>query len=134
MKIPKSTTTFKYYNANQKNKKTSDCVCRAISTALNQDYKQTMMELVELSLKTGYEYTDKRCYGKYLELKGWCQNAQPRKADNTKYTGKEFVKIFKDICIAHIGSHHIVCIKEGKIWDIWDSTNGCVGNYWTKQI
>lgn len=127
------TDTFKYYNANPKGKITCDCVARAICTALNEPYKYVLMEMIELSIETGYEYTDKKCIEKYLNKKGWVKNKQPRKSDNTKYTGAEFVKLFKGTFIANIGGHHIVCIKDGKIHDIWDSTDGCIGNYWTKE-
>lgn len=41
--------------------------------------------------------------------------------------------------IANIGGHHMVCIKETgglhgshKVHDTWNSTDGCIGNYWTK--
>ena len=133
MKKPINTATFTYYNANPKGKKTTDCVIRAICTALNQDYNKTAKELLEFWLKTGYNMSDVKCYGKYLESKGWKKQKQPRKPDNTKYIGKEFVKQIEGTCIAHIGGHHVVCIKEGKVLDIWDSTDGCVGNYWIKQ-
>ena len=52
------TDTFKYYNANPKGKITCDCVARAICTALNEPYKYVLMEMIELSIETGYEYTD----------------------------------------------------------------------------
>ena len=65
MKIPNDTDTFKYYNANPTNKHTGDCTIRAICTALEQPYEQTVKELVELWLKTGYEMTDSRCFNKY---------------------------------------------------------------------
>lgn len=133
MNIPKDTETFKYYNANPKNKHTTDCVARAICTALGKPYEQTVKELMELWLKTGYDMSEAKCFGKYLELKGWIKNRQPRKSDNTKYTGKEFVKIFKGVCVANLGGNHTVCIKDGKVLDIWDSTDGCIGNYWTMQ-
>lgn len=133
MKQLNNTETFVYYNANTRGKKTTDCVVRAICTALAQDYNTTARELLEFWLKTGYEMADVKCFGKYLESKGWKKQKQPRRPDNTKYTGKEFVKIFKGICVANIGGNHTVCIKNGKILDIWDSTNGCIGNYWTKQ-
>lgn len=132
MKIPKNTDTFEYYNANPKNKRTSDCVVRALCTAMGQSYEQTLFELTEFALSTGYFVNDVKCYGKYLESKGWIKNKQPHKPDNTKYTGKEFVKNISNTCIAHIGTHHIVCIMDGKIKDIWDSSNGKIGNYWTK--
>lgn len=133
MKIPNNTETFKYYNANPKNKHTTDCVVRAICTALDQDYGQTVKELTELWLKTGYEMSEAKCFGKYLESKGFVKHKQPRKPDNTKYTGKEFVKIFDGVCVANLGGNHTVCIKCGKVFDIWDSTEGCIGNYWVMK-
>lgn len=126
------TKTFHYYNANPKGRITADCVARAICTALEQDYVETVKEMVDLQIKTGYEYTDKKCIEKYMELKGWKKVKQPRKSNNTKYTGKEFCNIFKGVCVANIGGNHVVCIKDGKVHDIWDSTDGCIGNYWVK--
>lgn len=126
------TKTFTYYNANPKNRITGDCTFRAICTALGQTWEQTVMEMAELSCKTGYALNDTKGIAKYMELKGWIKMKQPRKSDNTKYTGAEFCKIFKGTCIANIGGHHIVCIKNGKVHDTWDSTDGCIGNYWVK--
>lgn len=133
MKIPQDTDTFKYYNANPKNKHTADCVIRAICTALDQSYKTTLYELTEMHMQKGYDVSDVRCFGKYLESKGFIKHKQPRKANNTKYTGKEFVKKFNGVCVAKIGAHHIVCIKDGKVLDVWNSSNECIGNYWTNQ-
>lgn len=132
MKIPNSTSTFTFYNANPKGKKTTDCVIRAICTALNEDYVTIARELLEFWMKSGYDMSDVKCFGKYLESKGWKKQNQPRKVNNKKYTGKEFAKIFKGVCVANIGGNHTVCIKDGKVFDIWDSTEGCIGNYWIK--
>lgn len=128
-----NTKTFTFYNANPKGKYTCDCVARAVCTALNEPYETVIREMVEMSIKTGYEYTDTKCIDKYLQSKGWTKMKQPRKANNTKYTGKEFHKVFKGVCVANIGGHHIVCIKGGKVYDTWDSTDGCIGNYWVKE-
>lgn len=126
------TDTFHYYNANPKNRITGDCAFRAISTALDQDYNQTVMEMAELMCKTGYALDDTKGIKAYLESKGCVIHSQPRHSDGTKYTGTEFCKEFKGTCIANIGGHHIVCIKDGRILDTWDSSDGCIGNYWTK--
>lgn len=140
------TTTFHYHNANPKNKITADCVIRALCTAMNEPYETVYRELYELSLKCGYMLNEKHCYHTYLKSKGWIKHSQPRKADNTKYTGKEFcnelncdIMFVGKSVIANIGSHHIVCIKEDnlhglhKVHDIWDCTDGCIGNYWVKE-
>ena len=142
-KIPTDTDCFKFYNANPKNKRTSDCVLRAICTALNQSWEQTLDDLVEVAKKYKLMVDDDKCYKKYLKAKGWIMYKQPRKSDNTKYTGEEFCDSVvnnwpKDSCldysrvIAHIGGHHIVAIIDGKINDTWDSTNKTIGNYWVK--
>lgn len=130
------TSTFHYYNANPKNRITGDCCFRAMCTGLNQDYNQTVMEMAELMCKTGYALNDSKGEAKYLAEKGWVKHPQPRKADGTKYTGKEFCKLLakkNKRYIAHIGGHHIVAIVNCKVYDIWDSTDGCIGNYWTKD-
>lgn len=128
------TSFFHYYNANPKNRQTTDCVIRAICTALELPYNSVVTEMAELQCKTGYDISSDEGIDKYLKGKGWIKHTQPRKADNTKYTGKEFCS-FADInknYIANIGSHHIVAIVKSKIHDTWDSTDGCIGNYWTK--
>ena len=130
------TTTFHYYNANPKNKITCDCVARAVCTGLDEPYDKVLKEMFEMQIKTGYEYTDTKCYCKYLESKGWVKMKQPRKSDNTKYTGEEFCRELADKnkrYITNIGGHHMVAIVNKKVYDIWDSTDGCIGNYWTKE-
>lgn len=130
------TSWFHYYNANPKNRITGDCSFRAISTALKQDYNTTVMEMAEMMCKTGYALNDKKGEERYLKSKGWIKCPQPKKKDGTKYTGKEFcLKIANknESYIANIGSHHIVAIIHGKINDIWDSSDGCIGNYWIKE-
>lgn len=130
------TDTFHFYNANPHNRYTGDCVIRAISTALEQPWEQTLKDLAELAVKKGIMVDDVACYDEYLRRKGWVKHQQPRKMNNTKYTGKDFCK--SSICdgnrryIAHIGWHHIVAIVEKRVWDIWNSTDGCIGNYWVK--
>lgn len=132
-----NTSTFRFYNANPKNKYTGDCVVRAISTALQEPYETVYRELLEMALKTGYAVASTENYDKYLKSKGWVKCKQPKKYNNTKYTGKEFCKHMQNYpmnypsrMVANIGGHHVVAIVDDKVWDTWDSTNGCIGNYW----
>lgn len=128
------TRSFHFYNANPKGRTGGDCVVRALCTAMNQPWDVTVRELTELGIELGYVLNDKHTYEKYLTRKGWTKHKQPKKSDNTKYTGKEFTRIIdkKVNYIARIGGHHIVAIMNGRVNDIWNSTDGCIGNYWTK--
>lgn len=138
------TKTFHFYNANPKGRITGDCTFRAIATALDLPWNQVVLEMAELSCETGYAINDKKGIERYMELKGWEKCRQPRKADNTKYTGAEFCRELNKSprfagksLVCNIGGNHIVCIKQSrglfKVHDIWDSTRKCIGNYWIKS-
>ncbi len=143
-KIPKDTTTFKYHNENPKDKRSGDCVLRAIATATGKTWDEVLDELVVFAHKYKEMPSDPKCYGKYLESLGFTKMQQPRKSYNTKYTGAEFCnlcsKVYKngEKIVAHIGGGHIVAIvpthenDSYKVIDIWNSTGGSIGNYWIK--
>lgn len=137
------TKSFKFFNANPKNRITGDCTFRAIATALEEDYNNIVMQMAEHMCVTGYALNDSKGENSFLASKGFRKMKQPKKINGTKYTGKEFCEYLTDHfpngkgisnIIAHIGGHHIVCIKwdvdSFKVHDTWDSTYGCIGNYW----
>ena len=132
------TNTFHFYNANPHNRFTTDCVIRAISTATEIPYNQVVMEMAEMQCKTGFDPSENKLIDKYLKSKGWTRRPQPKKADNTKYTGTEYCEILKgdQTIICSLGTHHMACIKridgQLKVWDTWNSTSGKVGIIWSK--
>lgn len=137
------TKTFHNYNANPKNRITGDCRIRAICTACEIPYNQVVMDLARIQCETGYDQCTNQGLDILLKQYGWVKHKQPRKFDNTKYTGEEWCRLLqKDPwvviggrrVVANIGGHHMVAIVDGKVWDTWDSTDGCIGNYWTKAI
>lgn len=135
------TKYYHFYNANPKGRRTEDCVSRAISTALEIPYNQVVMEMAEQQCKTGYEAHAKKGIDLYLKSKGWVKMSQPRKSDNTKYTGAEWSGYLQACTlinkgsriVANLGGHHLTCFINGVINDIWDCSTGCVGNYWVKE-
>lgn len=151
MKYPE-TKTFHFYNANPKGRITGDCTFRAISTALGKPWEDVVMEMAKQSVETGYSVADKKGIERYLAKNGFVKMPQPKKFDNTKFTGEEFCKVqqrwlsdkschgmrcdhmtISPRIVANIGGNHIVAIMDGKVWDTWNSTDGCVGNYWVEK-
>ena len=140
------TDTFTFKNVNPRNRITGDCAFRAIANGLEKPWVEFVMEMAELSCKTGYAINDNKGIERYLKEQGWKKQKQPRKADNTKYTGKEFCYMIQgysvdrndefipisDRIVANIGGKHMVAIIDGKGEDIWNSTGGTIGNYWIK--
>ena len=138
MKVPKDTEYFKYYNANPHNKHSTVCVIRAISLATGNTYNEIVRKLVEIYVKTGYHITDRKCYFKLLDQEGFKKCKQPKTSENKKLTGSEFCSSLacnnnKNIIVAHIGSHHVVCIKDNKLYDIFNCEHDYIGVYWIKE-
>ena len=118
--------------------------------ALSSSIFSFAFEMTEMQLDTGWDTCESRLINKYITSKGWTKHSQPYtiKEYNTKkkYTGKEFVdylnklkdmnlpnnNIFNRI-IMNIGSGHLSCIINGKIEDIWNCSNNCVGIWWSAK-
>lgn len=138
------TSYFIYNNINPKNRITSDCVYRAISGVSGLSYNDVIQQLSNFHCNTGYEATSE--YGRFLQKEGWVKLKQPRKLDNTKYTGKEYCELIQSNLIqfkneydythviCNIGSHHVTCIINGRINDIWDCSSNAVGNVYVRKI
>lgn len=137
------TKYFHYHNQNPKNRITGDCVYRAISLATGISYNKVVMDAADMQCRTGYDPTCSKGLDTLLKEYGWVKHKQPRKHDNTKYTGSEFCDFLnnytifnKESFICNIGGNHTVAIKKFdslfKVHDIWNSTGGCIGNYWSR--
>lgn len=133
------TKWFTYNNVNPKNKINGDCVIRAIANAMNKTWDEINEDLFKYSVKYKTILNDRHTFEKYLKDNNWIKCKQPRKENNKKYTGKEFIDYLNDSHetsnkIIMIGSHHMSCIiykkDQFKIEDIWDCSEWCVGNYW----
>lgn len=143
-KIPEDTTYYQFFNKNPKDRRTSDCVVRALATALDQSWEQTYKELFEIGMKSCRPPEDDWVVSTYLNSKGCLKINQPKKRDGTKFTGEEVchliqedsfvsnegVNLSKYNFFINIGTHHCSCIIKGKINDIWNCSYDKVGKMW----
>lgn len=144
------TDTFHWHNENPRGRLVDDCVVRAIARATGSSWDDTFEALVSLSRVMRVMPNERTLFARLLDSMGWEKHPRPLKPDRRRYTGAEFCRLLSKQhpkgdtgpIVAHIGIHHLVCIvpmeAEGrtgcqyKVLDTWDSTNGRVGNYWTK--
>lgn len=111
---------FEYFNPNPKNKKVGDCVVRALSKALNQSWKDTLLQLFTYAYYMADMPSSNAVWGSYLKNKGFVRLSLPNSCPDC-YT-------IKDFCIDHpygtyvVGTGtHTVCIEDGCYFDSWDS-------------
>lgn len=132
--IPEDTSVFHFHNENPKGQKAGDCVVRAIARATGQTWDEVYDALSEEGRKRKRMPNEKETYSAYLKRLGWVKMKQPKRIDGKKLTGREFAEKYHDTrAIMHIGTHHVTCLIDGEINDIWDCTDNCVGNYWVKR-
>ena len=124
---------FYKQNINPKNKRTGDCVIRALAGASGKPYKQVSEELFELWMKTGYCFNDKHTYEKWLENNGFVKMKQPRKWDNTKYLVREIDELIgsEDVVVISV-ANHLTYVEDDTVFDLWDCRNKTIGNYYIK--
>ena len=117
MKVWKDTEYFHQYNANPKNKDTSDCVIRAITVLTGKDWDTVFDELVPYAHKHKCLINNDSAYENYLKDIGYVRMKQPKHADNTKYTGSDLVMFmrkngFVRPVMMSIGAHHVSVIAR----------------------
>ena len=124
---------MKRINVNPKNLKTGDCVVRAIAYSLEQTWDETYHDLCELGFKMKRMPNDKQVYEKYLELKGWVKQKQPRTVLNSNLTILEFIEYQLERKAIISVANHLTCVDNFELIDTWDCSHKCIGNYWIKE-
>lgn len=110
----------KYY----KKAKVGDCVVRAISIALDQDYKVTYYELMSLAMPEGLCYNDRSIWKKYLKSKGWVEHKFGKAAKPLSDTE------FEQSNIIACTPSHLSCVRLRTLYDTWDCSHRICWRYW----
>ena len=128
-----SYSAYRYYNCNPHQRRTDDCVIRAICSSTGESWEETMLALAKWSIKTGYMISTPECYGSYLESIGYVRQKQPSQRGGKKVRFKEFCENFNGHAICHCGRNHVTYVADNHVWDIWNTENEIVGIYWVHK-
>ena len=111
---------FVFCNPNPEKNLVGDCVIRAVSIALNQDWQTTYLGVTVKGFELYDMPSSNNVWGDYLEEKGFERFSIPNTCPNC-YTIKDFCKDnSKGIYVIGTGSHAIAII-DGDYYDTWDS-------------
>lgn len=140
MKI--TSATLNKYNANSRGNNAPDCVKRAISIAFDLPYNEISKMLLEKAgsrkvwnIPSVYRQVIKQLGGS--EFKPLQQGSTGLELDDV--TLDEFADVYADpnkTYILEVGKsypkpNHLVTVRNGEIWDSWDSRNRIVCKYCT---
>lgn len=77
---------FVKFNQNPKQKRTTDCVIRAISFALGKTWEEVYRDLAEQGIKNGLMLNDRNNWKLYLKVLGYNMERMPKTLNNKRYT------------------------------------------------
>lgn len=115
---------FIYYNANPNKESVGDCVVRAMSLALNENYYGVIDSLIRTSQYFNCDMLVKNCYGNMLDELGF------KKINGKNRTVKEVAEEYfnKKLLIRIEG--HLTTSLYGDIIDTWNTSNEIVDCFW----
>jgi hypothetical protein len=129
--IRASKGNFIFHNENPKGLiRNNDCVIRAISKATGYGWDTVFMGLCDIGLEIKDTISSKPVFDKYLQSLGHVKQKQPKKENGKKYTATEFADKFNKGTYVILLANHLSVVVDGKIYDTWNCSKKCVGNYW----
>ncbi len=119
-------------NENPINNRVGDCVIRAVSTALNQGWEKTYVDLCVEGLMYCDLPSSNAVWGSYLAHKGYKRSTIPNGC--RCYTVEDFCKDHpQGAFILGTGTHALTVI-DGNYYDVWDSGNETPIYYFEKEV
>ena len=121
------------YNNNPTGRRgVGDCSIRAVSVALGLDWEQAYLLTSAAGFSMGDMPSSNSVWGAVLRQNGFTRYALPASCPDC-YTFADFAEEHPEgIYVLGTGTH-VATLKDGIIYDAWDSSNEIPQYYWHKE-
>lgn len=120
---------YKEFNANPKGRKTGDCLIRAFSLASGKTWEETLTDLYQIALDIKASPTESETCAKYADQLGF-KSGKAEIVRHHRPTVASFAKSHPIGTFVLRLAHHVVTVKDGVYYDIWDCGAKSVYKYW----
>lgn len=114
---------WQQFNVSPKYQHVGDCVIRAISFALNQEWDKTYIGIAAKGLAMKDMPSSNNVWAAYLKEKGWVREALPDTCPEC-YTISDFASDHNQGVFIVAAQSHVVAVRDGDYFDTWDSGEG----------
>lgn len=123
---------WREFNPNPAGRRVGDCAVRAIAAALGTDW-ETAYDLIA---EAGYNMADMPSsdgvWGAVLRQHGFYRTSLPASCPDC-YTAADFAREHpRGVFVLGFGGH-TATVRDGRIWDAWDSSNEIPQFVWFKR-
>ena len=123
---------FIEYNPNPIAARVGDCAVRALSKALEQDWETTFIELSVTALQMCDMPSSNAVWGAYLRKHGFYRDVIPNECPDC-YNVDDFCAEHPTGTFVLTLKNHVVCIKDGDLYDSWNSSHEIPLYFWYRR-
>ena len=124
--------SYRNYNPNPIARNVGDCAVRAITKALDIDWEKAFMLLMASAYQMGDMPSSDAVWGAVLRQHGFYREVVPNTCPDC-YTARDFcIDHPKGVFVLAFGGH-VACVRDGDLYDTWDSTNLYPQFYWYRK-
>ena len=120
---------FEYYNPHPQQKLVGDCVKRALTKATGLDYKEVSRQLNRFKKRynaDGFNDWRRNVVPFMVEELKATKISYPAEAGKPRMTGNTFALTHRIGTYVLQMAGHVVCCKNGHLYDTWDCGDKCV--------
>ena len=122
---------WKPFQNNPAGRNVGDCSVRAVSVALGVDWETAFAMIAANAFQMGDVISANSSWGSVLRQHGFKRYIIPNTCPDC-YTAEQFAEDHPDgIYVLGFGNH-TATVKDGMIWDSWDSSKEIPVYYWQK--
>lgn len=124
---------YQYYQPNPQHKNgKGDCTVRSISKALGMSWDTSYIELVMQGYLLKDMPSSNEVMNSYLRSKGFSKHTIPDVCPDC-YSFEDFTKDYPEGTYIVGTGTHVACIKDGILYDSWNSLDCVVLYYYRKE-
>ena len=120
-----------FFNPSPTGRNVGDCSVRAVSKALGVDWEKAFALIAVNAFEMGDVISANAAWGSVLRQNGFKRMGLPSTCPDC-YTAEDFAEDHpKGTYVLGFGNH-VATVKDGRIFDSWDSSNEVPQYYWEK--
>lgn len=124
---------FVMFNNNPYGKQVGDCIIRAVSKALNQSWETSYIDLASQGFFMKDMPSSNSVLNSYLHSKGFRRYTINNLCPDC-YTFRDFAKDHKSGTYILCTGSHVACLKNGILYDSWNSEAETPLFYWKREV
>ena len=121
-----------YFNCNPAGKSVGDCVIRALSKAMGRSWDEIYLDIAFYGFRMCDMPSSNAVWGAYLQENGYRRAVIPNTCPNC-YTIRDFSHDHPYGAFIVATGSHVVAVKDGNIFDSWDSSNEIPVYYFSRR-